>query len=245
MLATKNPFANTPPVPAPSPSETSQAESVVKAGKQLFRWRAEQGRTKAKVKSLTSTLEAARLALAQTEQTLGERLGDELDTTEATEAVKRADGRVRALEAAVTVAIQKDEAAQAALRHAERQEKIEKEVEAVAQLKTVILKWDQLVIDLNRLTVDEIGPALNAARLLLSMSGIRDGELNFLNKVPLEAKRHLLLAVHTLIGEGFVPANMNPYERLSQLIPDDEFVRSRARPGPTTARPIPNWQVSE
>jgi hypothetical protein len=48
--------------------------------------------------------------------------------------------------------------------------------------------------------------------------------------------------VHTLIGEGFVPVNMNPYERLSHLIPDEDFIRSRARPGPGTARPIPGWQ---
>ena len=238
MLATKNPFAKSPPVTQPTPSVLA-AEDLLK-GRQLLR-----GRTRAKVDALKAQVEDARKSRADAKQTLGERMGDGEDVTSITRTVREAHDRLDALEAALAVAIQKDESALADLREAERQEKIEKEVAAVAHLKRVLLKVDQLFLDLEPLTVDEVSPALNAARLLLTASGMRDGELNFLSKVPLEFKRHLLCAVHTLIGEGFVPVNMNAYERLSQLIPDEDFIRSRARPGPSTERPIHGWQIGE
>ena len=141
----------------------------------------------------------------------------------------------------MTVATQKG--ADAVLREAASQAKIEAEVEVVANTKAAFLEFDQLLIDLERLAIDKIDPRLNAARLVLTNSGIRDGELNFLAEAPLLIKRHLLLAVCTVIGEGFVPVNLRKYERLSQCIPDADFIRSRERPGPSPATPISGWQI--
>jgi hypothetical protein len=232
MLATKNPFANTPPL-----ASVPAVEATVK-GKQLLR-----GRTKARVESLPAELDAARLSFAQAEQTLGERMVDDLDATTATEAVRQVGDRVRVLESALAVARQRDDAAQASLKQAEQQVAIEAEVEVVARLKRVSLKADRLLNDLERLVVDELGPSLNEARGVLSKSAIRDGELNFLPKLPLVFKQLLLLSVHTLIQEGFVPVNMRAYEKLSECIPDSDFIRSRERPGPSPATPISGWQI--
>jgi hypothetical protein len=146
------------------------------------------------------------------------------------------------LESALAVARKRDEDAQASLKQAEQHVAIEAEVEVVARLKRVTLKADQLFVNLERLVVDELGPSLNEARGVLSKSAIRDGELNFLPKLPLVFKQLLLLSVHTLIKEGFVPANMRAYEKLSDVIPDADFIRSRARPGPSPATPIKAWQ---
>ena len=232
MLATKNPFATTPPL-----ASVPAVEAAVK-GKQLLR-----GRTKARVESLTAELNAAQRELAQAKHTLGERMADELDITTATEAMRQVGDRVRVLESALAVARQRDDAAQASLKQAEEQVAIEAEVEVVARLKRVTLKADQLFVNLERLVVDELGPSLNEARGVLAKSAIRDGELNFLPKLPLVFKQLLLLSVHTLIQEGFVPANMRAYEKLSDCIPDSEFIRSRERPLPSPATPIKGWQI--
>ena len=129
------------------------------------------------------------------------------------------------------------------MKQAEQQVAIEAEVAAGVHLKSVSLKVDQLFIDLERLAVDELGPALNAARVILIESGIHDGGLNFLAEAPLVFKQHLLLAVHSLIKEGFVPVNMRKYTRWSQCIPDEAFIRSRHREAPSTAKAIPSWQA--
>jgi hypothetical protein len=220
-------------------SETPATEASVK-GKQLLR-----GRTKATVDRLTGQVQDAQHAWENGKRAVGGLVSEGQDATEATQQMKRAHDLLDSLEAALVVAIQKDDAAKAALKNAEQQAQIEQEVEVVGGLKTAIEEWDHKVLDLERHTVDKVGLALNVAREVLSRSGIRDGELNFLTKLPLEAKRLLLFAVHPLTGQDFIPVNMRAYERLSQLIPDEEFVRSRARPGPSTATPIPGWQIGE
>jgi hypothetical protein len=188
------------------------------------------GRTNARLESLTAERDAKQRELAQAEHTLGECMADGLDVTTATEDVRQLGDRVRILESALTVARQRDAAAATSLKQAEQHLAIETETEVVARLKRVTLKADQLFVNLERLVVDELGPCLNEARGVLSKSAIRDGELNFLPKLPLVFKQLLLLSVHTLIQEGFVPANMRAYEKLSECIPDSEFIRSRERP---------------
>jgi len=186
---------------------------MTQADKAVKRWQLEYGRTRKRVEDFSSQLDAARQAFAQISH---DSVADEgLDITAVADAMTQAEKKVLALETALRFAIQRDEAAQAALRDAAQHEKIEKEVAAVAQLKRVFLKVDQLFLDLARLTVDEAGPALNAARLILTNSGILEGERNFLTEAPLEYKRHLLFAVHPLIREGYVPVNLMKYERVS------------------------------
>jgi len=235
-MITKNPFAT--PTSTPSPAGNDPH-------KNLKRWQLEGGRARKRVEEFSSQLDAARIELEQARQALGERMGDGLDTSAAETVLTQTQEKVRALESALAVAIQKEDAAQTALKRASRVAAIEAEVQVVAHLKSVSLKVDQLLIDLERLVVDELGPSLNDARLILTNSGIRDGELNFLTEGKLLFKQHLLLSVHTLLGKGFVPVNMRKYERWSQCIPDEDFIRSRARPGPTMARPIKGWQVGE
>jgi hypothetical protein len=230
-----NPFAKSTSAPS------STGSSITAANKAVKRWQLEQGRTNTKVQEIEGQIKAAKVRRAEAEQAVGEQLVEGLDTTAATRLMNQASEHVRVLESALAIAIQKDESAQVALKEAERQAAIEGQVEGVAQLKRAMLKADQQLLDLERLVVDEIGPSLNAARLILTSSGIREGELSFLSEVPLVFKQGLLLAVHTLLKEGFVPVNMRKYGRVSQCIPDEDFIRSRERPGPSTPKPIPGW----
>jgi len=119
---------STDPMPA-SGSSAPAADASVKA-KQLLR-----GRTRARIETVTTDLEAARLAFARAEQLLGERMVDEgLDVAEVTVEMKGAKDRVRALESALAVAIQKDDAAQAELKRAETEARREVVREKLAQL---------------------------------------------------------------------------------------------------------------
>jgi hypothetical protein len=222
----KNPFAKSTSIPSPTSTGSSTRTA---ADKVVKRWQLEQGRTNTKVQELKDQIEAAKTRRAEAEQAVGEQLVEGLDATAATLVMNQASEHVRILESALAVAAQKDEAAQAKLKESERQAAIEAQVGAVAQLKRAMLEADQLLLDLERLVVDEIGPSLNAARLILTSSGIREGELSFLSEVPLVFKQSLLLAVHTLLKEGFVPVNMRKYQRVSQCIPEEDFIRSRER----------------
>jgi hypothetical protein len=219
----KNPFAKSITPPSPTGSSMTTANKAVK------RWQLEQGRTNMKVQEIEGQIDAAKVRQTEAEQVVGEQLVEGLDTTAATLVMNQASEHVRVLESALAIAIQKDESAQAALKEAEAQAAIEGQVEVVAQLKQAMLKADQQLIDLERLVVDEIGPSLNAARLILTSSGIRDGELSFLSEVPLVFKQGLFLSVCSLLKEGFLPVNMRKYERVSQCIPDADFIRSRER----------------
>ena len=197
------------------------------------------------VETLASDLEALRLEETEALQKLGVCEMDRLDTTDAEAVLHQVEGRIRVVEAALTVARQKDEAEQADRKQAEQHVAIEADVEVTALLKTVFVKVDHVVRNLECLFVDEVGPAMKAARDILSKSGIRDGELYFLTEVPGVIKQHLLLAVHTVIGEGFVPVNSRKYARVSDVVPDENFIRSRERAGPSTAKPIPGWKIGD
>jgi phage-related minor tail protein len=109
MLTLKNPFAKS------TPATESAGSSMPEADKTLKRWELEQGRTKKRVEELTGQLDTARRTLADAKQAYGEREIEGVDTTEAEAAMQRAEGRVRAFEVALTVAKQKDDAAQAEL----------------------------------------------------------------------------------------------------------------------------------
>jgi hypothetical protein len=224
MLAAKHPFANTPPVL--SEKSPLKAAVDVEAGKRLLK-----GRTRPRVETLTAQCEEARKSLADAKHAVGELASEGHDTTAALRELRQAHDRLDALEAALETAIQKDADADAALREAASRVKVENEIEAVARLKTVFLKADQLLSDLEALVVNEVGPTLNAARGILSSSNIRPGELTFLAEAPLAFKQLLLLSVHTLLKEGFIPVNMRKYSRVSDCIPDTDFLRSRERVG--------------
>jgi hypothetical protein len=77
------------------------------------------GRTAAKVRSFTNEFNAARITLGNAERILVEVMGEGLDITDATEALKTVEDRVRSLDDALTVATQKDQAAAQALKAAQ------------------------------------------------------------------------------------------------------------------------------
>jgi hypothetical protein len=131
MLTLKNPFAKT------TPATESAGSSMPEADKTLKRWELEQGRTKKRVEELTGQLDTARRTLADAKQAYGEREIEGVDTTEAEAAMQRAEGRVRVFEVALTVAKQKDDAAQAELNNAKRQ--VSSDAEAAARARVLAL----------------------------------------------------------------------------------------------------------
>ncbi len=100
--------------PAPSPAEDTIAAQVSKKQKELA-----QGKTAAQLERLRADLDAARELLDQAATAEGECLVDGRDATAETEAMHRAADRVRALESAIKLAIQKDVEAQTELSQAE------------------------------------------------------------------------------------------------------------------------------
>ena len=152
----KNPFAKTQPAP---PAVSAQAVSDLVKGKQLLR-----GRTRVKVETLQAEVGTARVALAQAEQALGERMGDELDVTDATDTMKQAGDRVRALEVALAVAIQKDESALADLKDAERQEARAVDDETVAAFQAAVLELEGLLCGALNRAADKVGVTYTAVK---------------------------------------------------------------------------------
>lgn len=112
----------TPSSLGPKPAETTSPVSTsdaVKAQVDLKQKQLRRGTTRAKVESLTADLDTARADLAHATQAHGSALYEENDSTEEAAAAQQATLRVAALEAALKVAIQKDDEAARALEQAE------------------------------------------------------------------------------------------------------------------------------
>jgi hypothetical protein len=107
-MLTKSPFAT--PTSTPSPAMTDPNKAVK-------RWQLECGRNRKRVEDFASQLDVARQAFAKisTESVADERL----DATAVADAITQAEKKVLALEAALKVALQRDDDAQAALKQAE------------------------------------------------------------------------------------------------------------------------------
>lgn len=144
--------------------------------------------------------------------------------TAATDAMKQASDRVRVLESALAVAIQQDAAAQTELRHAKRHASIEAECAALADLKIIGLRGDQLFETVSRLATD----AAHAADKL-RLSGGNEAYAYVVNEIRGQFTLFLGLAAHPLSGSGHVPDAFKKYRRFSDAIPDPEFARTRKR----------------
>jgi hypothetical protein len=191
----------------------------------------------------TAQLAEVRTHLAHWELAVAEKTADGEDATEALAELQRAESAVKQFESAVAILWQRNEAAQTAQIERERQEQIEKEVEVVQHAKQVSLKVDQRLLDLEHLIADELAPALNAMRDILIRSGIREGELHFQSEIPGLIKQLVDLVFFPILKQGYIPPNNRKYSCFSAVIPDEDWTRSRPRPGPTMARPIPGWQA--
>jgi len=161
MLSLKNPFAKSTPTPSSTESSMPAENDPNKAVK---RWQLEQGRTRKRVEELVGQLEAARVALAQSEQTLGERIADELDSTTATDAMKHAADHARALEVALAVATEKDATAQAELTDAELRASIAADDEVVETFLVSVVKLDTLLCGEQKSAAEGVSVALHAVR---------------------------------------------------------------------------------
>jgi predicted ribosome quality control (RQC) complex YloA/Tae2 family protein len=106
------------------------------------RWELERGRTRAKVEELTSQLESARKLAVDKNQVAGELVVNGSDVTEAMTEAQHAENNVKILEAALAVAIQKDEAAQRELATAQQAAAIEAEVQVYRRLKEAAAEID-------------------------------------------------------------------------------------------------------
>jgi hypothetical protein len=218
MLTLKNPFAKFTSSPSPPGSSTPAVNDPHKAVK---RWQLEQGRTKKRVEDLTVQLDAARLALAQSERVLGERMVDELDVTTDTAEMKQAGDRVHVLEAALAVARQKDEAAQADLKRAEHPVANDAKFAALSHLKHVIgPEMDQRCLDLEQFVNEKLVPALDHARLTIGL-GI---ETNFLSAATLGFEHCLLRSCRALIKPANVYTVLLRDKKWSDYIPSPEDV---------------------
>jgi hypothetical protein len=150
--------------PVVEPAESSTGD-VNDSNNAVKRWQRERDRMRKRVEELTGQLDAARSALEHARQVLGERMADELDTTTAMDELTQAESRVKALEAAVTSATQKDEAAQAELEQAERGLVIAEREEIHQRLCTMAGEAEELFIRI-KLFRAELVRALTALREL-------------------------------------------------------------------------------
>ncbi len=153
----------TPALPAESSSPASTVD-VVKAQVSKKQKELHRGKTEAQVARLTVDLDTAQRELAHAEQVLGERMNDGLDATGATDAMKQTGDRVRALQAALTVAKQKDDEAQRALTDATRQTAIAADDEVVAAFKGSALKMEEVLCGEVKRAADELAAALKAVK---------------------------------------------------------------------------------
>ena len=136
------------------------------------------------MESLTAELDTARADLAHATQVHGGALYAEQDSTAEALAAQQAWHRVAALEAAVVIAIQKDDAAQADLQQAEHQAVVAADDEANQELKDSVLELEALMFVELKPAVDKFAKARlvvrdRSASDTATASAIRDFDLWF------------------------------------------------------------------
>ena len=164
VLAGLTPAPAEPPAP-PSPADETIAAQVSKKQKELL-----QGKTAAQLERLRADLDEAQLAREQAETAEGECLVDGRDPSEATAARHQAADRLRVLESAVKIAIQKDETAQAQLREAEQDLASAAQEAARQDLLELAEEGEELFVRIKLLREDVVRAA-NAAN---AVGGIAD-----------------------------------------------------------------------
>ena len=156
-LSLKNPFAAKATPPTDDPTETGSplddAERTVK------RWQLERGRTKARVEALQTEVDTARADEKHATQTEGVAIYEGQNSTALANAAQQAGHRLAALEAALAIAIQKDDAAQAELQQAEHQVVVSVDDEANEELKDATRELEAILVGLLNPSVDRVAKA--------------------------------------------------------------------------------------
>jgi hypothetical protein len=182
------------------------------------------------------------LAVNEAERAVGERLVEELDVTVATDTMKQASDRVRVLESALGVAIQKDEAAETALKDAGWAVKLDAESDALAQLKAVAVRGDRIMGELESLVREEFTPALAAAYAATAACGRSEGQTAFLH-----AFRQAFVLCVNRACTPYIPdarAGLPAFKDRTW----SSWISEQDRMGMTSyaqAKPIPGWQSGE
>lgn len=156
-ISLKNPFAKLTSATSPASGVLDREDSL--KGKRLLR-----GRTKARVESITAENEADRIAAEQVKHTLSEQLGNEQDTTETMSELAKIEGRIRAREAVLAIAVEKDIEAQRALANAARQASIAAEAAARARLAALGPRGEEILAAVTQFSAD-MEDAADALRL--------------------------------------------------------------------------------
>lgn len=201
---------------APAITAASQNPSV--AGKRLAA-----GRTTAKVKTLTNDLDVTRKEVAALERQLGDVFGDGLDVTAVQDALKNAEARVRLLELALSSAMEKDRAAQAGLKAAQHAAELSTETDALTHLKEKGVKFDNILYQLETFLVQELVPALDAAR---AVSG-NGSQASFLKDAHLAVELYVMRACRYFMPKGRVAATMLGSRSYSDRLPNGPYAAER------------------
>lgn len=202
---------------------TPAAAKAALTGKQLAR-----GRTKSRVDQLRADLDAAENAFAEEERIQGEREVEGLDVN--LNKLNPLKERCEQVRRGLNVAIQKDEAAQRDLHNAEQLASVSSEVFDIGVLKyTVMPKLDNLLTEMERLLREEVGPALDAARVSATV------DTAWITAVQLALKAHVRRASAVLSpGVRGFDAYLGT-KTLADRVIDPAFVKARRNAAPKHA----------
>jgi hypothetical protein len=137
--------------------------------------------------------------------------------------MEEAAGCVRSLEAGLAVALQKDEAAARALKDAEFEAAITAEEAALAHLRTIGLKFDTILTELEQFLDGELVPAIDRAR---TVSG-PGSESAFLVDTSLAVELYVSRACRSFIVKGRAYGPLTASRKFSDRLPDATYARER------------------
>jgi hypothetical protein len=177
------------------------------------------------VEVLQAELEVACHALAQARRAFAEAKAEGADTVKEASAMRLAGDQVKELEVALAHAKEKYEAAQGEEERLKQLVKVETEVQALVNLKSVAVKVDDHFAELESLVKNQLGPAFEAA-FAAAGGGIHQ---NALTVSKLEFERFLLGAASSFIGKGVLLDRLMKYTKFSESVPNPESARTRKR----------------
>lgn len=225
LSALKNVLTGLTPAP---PSEIPSAASVsastspdaVRAQVDMKQKQLRRGTTKAEVERRTAERDVARVALVQSE-----RVAADEDSTTAIQRMTRAEDDLRDKEKELTIAIRKDEAAQADLANAKRQASIEEEFAALEDLRLEGLWWDQKFVEIEARIAHQLSPKLNRTRIALGGSI----EANYVEVAKAGFGQCVANACSSLIKPAGTYSCLHRDKMFSYYCPDPALARTRKR----------------
>ena len=215
MLTTLRKIVNS--VPSWDPHK---AKAAVK-GKELLL-----GRKKKSVETNQLELEKERERLAHAQNSLGEAINAGEDPTLARQAMSEAEGRVKDVLSALSVAQHQQETAERELKNAHLLAEVEQEEAAIAHLKfNICPRFDSLCVELERLLVNELVPGMETARVAVGVGAHASWVLD----VSLAIEMVLLRAARAAVPKGRAYVTLLSGRTLVTTCPDPDTVRARRK----------------